>query len=307
MPHRPREIQGSPVLALLSPDPLDDSFHCRGGRRHLLGGSERAKLLEGARQRLEHRPAAVAAIEVTHDPCASACVEVAVDVVRQTVARLPMGRDPRFHDKAQHACLDAGDRHFVSGSYDPGVAPGEQTDAELVRLAQAGDVEAFAEIVRRHEHRLRIVLLRILDDSRDVEEAVQDALLQAWRNLDGYRAEAALFTWLYRIGVNAALARTRRKQLLLTDLDALEREGAADASRELAPVQAAQASELRTRIVAALAELPFEYREAVVLRDVAGLSNEEVAAALDVSLPAAKSRIHRGRLQLRELLEPLED
>lgn len=187
------------------------------------------------------------------------------------------------------------------------MAPGEQTDAELVRLAQAGDVEAFAEIVRRHEHRLRIVLLRILDDSRDVEEAVQDALLQAWRNLDGYRAEAALFTWLYRIGVNAALARTRRKQLLLTDLDALEREGAADASRELAPVQAAQASELRTRIVAALAELPFEYREAVVLRDVAGLSNEEVAAALDVSLPAAKSRIHRGRLQLRELLEPLED
>lgn len=186
------------------------------------------------------------------------------------------------------------------------MAPGEQTDAELVRLAQAGDVEAFAEIVHRHERRLRIVLLRVLDDSRDVEEAVQDAFLQVWRNLDRYRAEAAFFTWLYRIGVNAALARTRRKQHPLADLDSLEGESAPRAATELIPEQAAEASELRSRIVAALAELSFEYREAVVLRDVAGLSNEEVAQALEISLPAAKSRIHRGRLQLRELLEPLE-
>jgi RNA polymerase sigma-70 factor (ECF subfamily) len=134
------------------------------------------------------------------------------------------------------------------------VAPGEQTDAELVRLAQTGDVEAFAEI-----------------------------------------------------GVNAALARTRRKQLPLTELGSLESERAVYVPREpAAPEQAAQASNLRSRIVTALAELPFEYREAVVLRDVAGLSNQEVAAALDISLPAAKSRIHRGRLQLRGLLEPLE-
>jgi RNA polymerase sigma-70 factor, ECF subfamily len=170
--------------------------------------------------------------------------------------------------------------------------------------AQQGDLDSFAEIVRRHERRLRVVLLRILDDPRDVEEAVQDCFVLAWRHLARYRAEAALFTWLYRIGVNAALAGTRRKVHATTDLDALPSEGAAHVSPDVLPEAATEAHDLRARILAALAELPFDHREAVVLRDVAGLTNEEVAAALDLSVAAAKSRIHRGRLALRELLEP---
>jgi RNA polymerase sigma-70 factor (ECF subfamily) len=186
------------------------------------------------------------------------------------------------------------------------VAPGEQTDAELAQLAREGDVDAFAEIVRRHERRLRLVLMRILDDARDVEEAVQDAFVQAWRNLDHYRGEAAFFTWLYRIGVNAALAKTRRKERTTISIEALGTEGAAHCPGDALPEPAVEAHELRSRIVEALAQLPFEHREAVVLRDVAGLSNDEVADALGVSLPAAKSRIHRGRLKLRELLEPLQ-
>lgn len=179
-----------------------------------------------------------------------------------------------------------------------------QSDAELVRLAQAGDVDAYAEIVRRHERQLRIVLLRILDDARDVEEAVQDAFVQAWRNLDRYRGDAALFTWLYRIGVNTALARKRRKHAVTVDIGALEGPGAPMVQRELDPEGGT--SDLRAAIVFALAELPLEFREAVVLRDLAGLSNAEVAGALGLSIPAAKSRIHRGRLQLRVLLEPHE-
>jgi RNA polymerase sigma-70 factor (ECF subfamily) len=186
------------------------------------------------------------------------------------------------------------------------VEAGEQSDGELVRLAQEGDVDAFAEIIRRHERRLRIVLLRVLDDTRDVEEAVQDAFVQAWRNVDRYRGEAALFTWLYRIGINAALARTRRKERSVTGLESLETEGAEHVAREVLPESAAEAHDLRARVLAALAELPFEQREAVVLRDLAGLSNAEVADALGVSLAAAKSRIHRGRLELRDLLEPPE-
>lgn len=187
------------------------------------------------------------------------------------------------------------------------MAPGEQIDAELVRLAQAGDLDAFAQIVQRHERRLRVVLFRLLPDARDVEEAVQDAFVQAWRNLDRYRGEAALFTWLYRIGINAALARARRKERVTVSLEALEGEGVAQTSRDVLPEPATETRELRSRIVAALAELSFEHREAVVLRDVAGLTNEEVAQALGLSLPAAKSRIHRGRLQLREVLERFED
>lgn len=198
-------------------------------------------------------------------------------------------------------------RRFVSESYDLDVAPGEQTDVELVRLAQAGDLDAFAEIVRRHEHRLRLVLRRLLDDSRDVEEAVQDCFVQAWRNLSRYRGDAALFTWLYRIGVNAALGRARRKEHVTTGLDSLEREGSSQVAHDVLPEAAAEGRDARERIVAALARLPFEQREAVVLRDLAGLSNQEVADAVGLSLAAAKSRIHRARLQLREELEPREE
>ena len=120
-------------------------------------------------------------------------------------------------------------------------------------------------------------------------------------------SKATLFTWLYRIGVNAALARTRRKEHVLIGPDTLEAEGAAHAPRDALPESAAEAHDLRARILAALSELSFDHREAVVLRDLAVLSNEEVAAALGVSLAAAKSRIHLGRLQLRDRLEPPED
>jgi len=92
-----------------------------------------------------------------------------------------------------------------------------------------------------------------------------------------------------------------------TDLDTLPSEGAAHVAPEVLPEAVAESHDLRARILAALAELPLEHREAVVLRDIAGLTNEEVAAALDLSVPAAKSRIHRGRLALRELLEPPQE
>lgn len=245
----------------------------------------------------------LAAGEVANDPRPRAPAELLVEEVGHAVASLSTRRDPRFQQQAQHVRLDAADRRFVSGPYDLPMVPGERSDAELVRLAKEGDLDAFAEIVRRHEQRVRVVLLRILDDPRDVEEAVQDAFVQAWRNLDRYRGDAAFFTWLYRIGVNAALARARRREPLTVDLDAIESQDVPPFDPALHPEAAAEAGELRARIVAALAALPFEYREAVVLRDVAGLSNEEVAEALDCSLPAAKSRIHRGRLQLRDRLE----
>lgn len=180
-------------------------------------------------------------------------------------------------------------------------------DAGLIRAAQHGDVDAFAEIVRRYERRLRLVLLRVLGDERDVEEATQDAFVQAWRNLDRYRGEAAVFTWLYRIGVNEALARRRRKRHETVDLETSESESARYVRRDTQPEASAESADVRTQVLAALRTLPEDHREAVVLRDIAGLSNEEVADALGLSVAAAKSRIHRGRLQLRVLLEPLAE
>ena len=173
-----------------------------------------------------------------------------------------------------------------------------------MRAAQRGDVDAFAEIVRRHEHRLGIVVRRVLEDSRDAEEAVQDAFVQAWRHLDGYRGDAAVFTWLYRIGVNEALARRRRRRLDTVPLEAHAAATSHDPGLDPQPHAMSESAETREQVLAALAALAPEHREAIVLRDLAGLTNDEVAHALGLTLPAAKSRIHRARLQLRELLDP---
>jgi RNA polymerase sigma-70 factor, ECF subfamily len=174
-------------------------------------------------------------------------------------------------------------------------------DRELVGRAREGDVEAFAEIVRRYELRVRSVLVRLLDDRRDVEEAVQDSFLRAWRSLDRFRGDSALFTWLYRIAVNEALMRLRRKQLPLSELD--EGLEAAPSTASTDPAVAAEGSDLHAFLAARIRSLPFEYRAPLVLRDVVDLSNQEVAEVLELSVPAAKSRIHRARMQIREQLD----
>jgi RNA polymerase sigma-70 factor, ECF subfamily len=175
-----------------------------------------------------------------------------------------------------------------------GVAATERDDALLLARAKDGDLDAFAEIVRRYERRVRGVLFRLLDDDRDVEEACQDVFVQAWRSLDRFRGDAALFTWLYRIAANEAFARLRRKQLPVTDLDDALQTGSVSE-----PPEAAESNELQRFLAGRIRALDFAYRAPLVLRDVVGLSNEEVAEILELSVPAAKSRIHRARMQIR--------
>jgi RNA polymerase sigma-70 factor (ECF subfamily) len=181
---------------------------------------------------------------------------------------------------------DAGEPAF--DSYDASVAP--QPDEDLIAEARAGDLDAFAELVRRYERRVRSVLARFLGDERDVEEAAQDVFVQAWRSLSRYRGEAALFTWLYRIAVNEALMRARRRQLPISELD--ETAGTA-------PEPDVGEGWLLGRVRA----LPDALRLPLVLRDLEGLSNQEVADVLDLSVAATKSRIHRARLRIRAELE----
>ena len=167
----------------------------------------------------------------------------------------------------------------------------------LLERARDGDVDAFADFVRHFERRIRTVLYRILDDARDVEEATQDTFVQAWRNLDRFRGDAAPFTWLYRIATNEALQRRRRTRVETVEF-----------TDEHAPADdhAFEAGELRTLLVEEIRALPFDYRSALVLRDLEGLSNEEVADALGIGLAAAKSRIHRARMTLRTSLDRLD-
>lgn len=171
----------------------------------------------------------------------------------------------------------------------------EQDDAQLVARAKTGDLEAFAVLVRRYERRVRGVLMRLLDDERDVEEATQDVFVQAWRNLSRYRGESAPFTWLYRIAVNEALMRQRRRRPPTRELEETS-EAAAPASGE----------ELRAFLLAHIDNLPLDERAPLVLRDLQGLSNQEVADVLGLSVAATKGRIHRARMRLRTAYEEWE-
>lgn len=181
-------------------------------------------------------------------------------------------------------------------------------DRALLVRAQCGDLAAFEQFVRLYERRVRGLLGRILNDDRDVEEAAQDTFVQAWRHLDRFRGDAAAFTWLYRIAVNEALQRARRKRLDTQPLDdekltASEYRDAPGASRPLSPELAAENHEVREFLAARLRELPLGLRVPLVLRDLEDWSNQEIADAMELSLPAAKSRIHRARMQIRYELE----
>jgi RNA polymerase sigma-70 factor (ECF subfamily) len=183
------------------------------------------------------------------------------------------------------------------------VLPMPDFETGLLLRAREGDLEAFAEFVRVFERRVRSVLARLLDDERDIDEAAQDTFVQAWRNLGRFRGEAGPFTWLYRIAVNEALQRNRRRRLETQPL-----EDAADVEARVSPestagrplpadVAAGQREDV-ARLVAALRALPFESRAPLVLRDIEGWSYEDVALVLGLSVSAAKSRVHRARLQV---------
>ena len=183
-----------------------------------------------------------------------------------------------------------------------------QEETTLLIEARAGDLAAFEQFVRVFERRVRGLLSRLLSDERDVEEATQDTFVQAWRNLSRFRGDAAAFTWLYRIAVNEALQRARRGRLetrSLDDdlLDVLEYQHGAPSARPRPPDQVAEARETQAFLLDRVRRLPIDFRAPLVLRDIEGWSNQEVAEILDLSLAATKSRIHRARMRLRQELE----
>jgi RNA polymerase sigma-70 factor, ECF subfamily len=182
------------------------------------------------------------------------------------------------------------------------VADPERADADLLRAHAAGDPDAFAELVRRHQARMWAIALRTVRDPEEAADALQDALISAYRAAGSFRAESAVTTWLHRIVVNACLDRIRRRQVRATV--PLPEEGPgepADTRDRLAERDNAMAIE------AALGELPPEQRLALVLVDVEGYSVAEAAALLGVAEGTVKSRCSRGRARLAILLGHLRN
>lgn len=184
-------------------------------------------------------------------------------------------------------------------------------DATLVEALRREDESAMEALVERFADRVYRLAFRITGSREDAEEVTQDALWTAGRKIHTFKGDSAFGSWLYRITANTAYMKLRARKAKAPEialeelLPALDQDG-----RHFEPMddwskrvdQQALGAELRQVLERAIAELPAEYRVALVLHDVEGVSNPDVAEALGLSLPAVKSRVHRSRLFLRKRL-----
>lgn len=175
-----------------------------------------------------------------------------------------------------------------------------EPDQDLVRRAAAGDQQAFAQLVQRHQDRVYRLCLRIMGNPDDAHDAAQDTFLSLFRKLDQFRGDAAFTTWLHRVGVNACYDSLRRKKraplLRAVDDDA--------APREQGPATVDHADEVvgTLDVGRALAQIREDYRVVLVLADVQDLAHDQIAQILDVPVGTVKSRVHRGRLALAKAM-----
>ena len=177
----------------------------------------------------------------------------------------------------------------------------EVDDERLVTRAQAGDQRAFNQLAERHSSMLRRVLFRIVKDCDAAWDAVQEALISAWRNIGRFERRSKFSTWLTRIGINEAYRGIRKRQHETVALDDLVGERVPDWGAR--PDEVFASREFLGAVSEGLDALSEDYRTAVVLRDVEGLSTKEAAAAVGVEERAFKSRLHRGRMALRAELD----
>ena len=194
------------------------------------------------------------------------------------------------------------------GAIQPRVGETVSDELALVEAARAGDVGAFEELVSRYDRNIFRIAQHITQNREDAEDVVQDAFFKAYSNLTQFQGQSKFYTWLVRIAVNEALMKLRRRRPertvsldedVKTEDDTVPRE-VADWSPN--PEQQYTQAELREILDRTIHGLPASFRTVFVLRDVEGLSTEETAEALDLSIPAVKSRLLRARLQLRSRL-----
>jgi RNA polymerase sigma-70 factor (ECF subfamily) len=186
--------------------------------------------------------------------------------------------------------------------------PGQKIDIALVGQAVRGELAAFNELVVRHQDHLFALVYRLVPDRDQAADAVQEAFLSAYRNIGSFRG-GSVRSWLGRIAVNAAMdiqrARRRRPSQPYPELE--DESWQPEAAKEVEPEHKAIAGERSRVLGAALAALPFEQRNCIVLYDVEGYDYGEIARIMGVSVGTVKSRIHRGRLALRTALAPTRE
>ena len=188
-----------------------------------------------------------------------------------------------------------------------------EIDQLLVERAQKGEKQAFDLLVQKYQRKLGRLLSRFIRDSAEVEDVAQEAFIKAYRALPSFRGDSAFYTWLYRIGINTAknyLVAQGRRAPTTTEFDAEEAETFDDGDqlRDIStPESLLQSKQIGETVNAAMEALPEELRTAIMLRELEGLSYEEIARIMDCPIGTVRSRIFRAREAVATKLRPLLD
>jgi len=186
-------------------------------------------------------------------------------------------------------------------------------DRQLVARAQGGDKRAFELLVEKYQRKLGRLLARFIRDPAEVEDVTQEAFIKAYRALPAFRGDSAFYTWLYRIGINTAknyLMALGRRAPTSTEVEAEDAEGFEDGEqlRDInTPESVLLSKEIAQTVNATIDELPGELRTAIQLREIEGMSYEDIARIMDCPIGTVRSRIFRAREAIAERLRPLLD
>jgi RNA polymerase sigma-70 factor (ECF subfamily) len=186
-----------------------------------------------------------------------------------------------------------------------------EIDRQLVARAQSGDKRAFELLVEKYQRKLARLLSRFIRDPAEVEDVTQEAFIKAYRALPAFRGDSAFYTWLYRIGINTAknyLMAMGRRAPTSTEVEAEEAEGFEEGEqlRDInTPESLLLSNEIAQTVNSTIEELPEELRTAIQMREIEGMSYEDIAKAMDCPIGTVRSRIFRAREAIAEQLRPL--
>jgi RNA polymerase sigma-70 factor (ECF subfamily) len=186
-----------------------------------------------------------------------------------------------------------------------------EIDRQLVERAQRGDKQAFSLLVEKYQRKLARLLSRFIRDPAEVEDVTQEAFIKAYRALPAFRGDSAFYTWLYRIGINTAknyLMALGRRAPTSTEVEAEDAEGFEEGEqlRDInTPESLLLSREIAETVNATIEKLPEELRKAIQMREIEGMSYEDIAQAMDCPIGTVRSRIFRAREAIAEQLRPL--
>jgi RNA polymerase sigma-70 factor (ECF subfamily) len=179
---------------------------------------------------------------------------------------------------------------------------GTTDDRQIIQAVLRGDTECFGQLVLKYQDRLFNGLARMLGSASDADDVLQESFLQAFRKLSTFRESSSFYTWIYRIAINAAINLRRRERRSLTLSDYAQFNERLTTGAEQSPARPLEQSEEIRELQESLNQLSDEHRNILVLREIEGMSYEDISAILDMPIGTVRSRLHRARMQLRDCL-----